>query len=188
MPAEPKDKLLQLHRAIRFVISRSSVPEDPLHAANTLQWLIKLEPDADPALRLAAFGHDIERAVDRRKVNRADFAVYDEFKAAHARNSARILAELMREIGIAADISGEIARLVRLHETGGDPRSDLIKTADAISFFQVNLPLYFRREGVEETRRRIRWGYRRLPRTARGIVKTFSYDLQMLNQLVGSLQ
>ncbi len=37
------------------------MPEDPRHAENTLDWLLKLKPDADEALQIAALGHDIER-------------------------------------------------------------------------------------------------------------------------------
>ena len=44
---------------IRKIIARSSVPEDPLHAENTLKWLLKLEPKADPALQIAAYAHGI---------------------------------------------------------------------------------------------------------------------------------
>jgi len=54
---------------IRKIIARSSVPEDPLHAENTLKWLLMLEPKADPALQIAAYAHDIDHAVKRRKVH-----------------------------------------------------------------------------------------------------------------------
>ena len=53
---------------IRSAISRSKVPEDPLHAENTLAWVLKLMPEADEALQLAALGHDIDRAIETRRV------------------------------------------------------------------------------------------------------------------------
>ena len=83
--------LARAERRIAEVIAGSDVPEDPLHSRNTLEWLLRLDPRADPALRIAALGHDIERAVEARKVRRGDFADYDAFKAAHARNSAAML-------------------------------------------------------------------------------------------------
>ena len=76
---------------IRAVIAGSRVPEDPLHAENTLEWLLKLDPDADQALQIAALAHDIDRAVEDQKVRQSDFDDYDDFKAAHARNGANIL-------------------------------------------------------------------------------------------------
>ena len=76
---------------IRSVISRSKVPEDPLHAENTLAWVLRLMPEADEALQLAALGHDIDRAIESRRVRKDRFRSFDEFKAAHAANSAEIL-------------------------------------------------------------------------------------------------
>ena len=52
---------------------------------------------------------------------------------------------------------------------GGDPRSDLLKDADSLSYFDVNLPLYFERNGWQETHRRCVWGYRRLSERARSM-------------------
>ena len=165
------DELLCVERRIREVIAGSTVPEDPDHSRNTLEWLLELDPKADAALRIAALGHDIDRADEARKVRRADFADYDAFKAAHARNGAAILREIMHECRVDdAALTDEVDRLVCFHEVGGDPRSDLLKDADSISYFDVNLTRYFEREGWEETRRRCAWGYLRLSGRARSIV------------------
>ena len=90
----------RVKKSIETIISRSSVPEDPVHSKNTLEWLLELEPDADQALQIAALGHDIERAIDQRKVRRKDFEYYDQFKAAHAHNSAEILKEVMLDCDV----------------------------------------------------------------------------------------
>ncbi len=122
------------------------------------------------ALRIAALGHDIERAVEARKVRRGDFADYDAFKAAHARNSAAMLGGILRECGVGDEtLTREVHRLVCVHEVGGDLRSDLLKDADSLSYFDVNLPLYFERNGWQETQRRCVWGYRRLSERARSM-------------------
>ena len=157
------NSLERVERRIAEVIAGSTVPEDPEHSRNTLQWLLELDSSADAALRIAALGHDIDRAVEARKVQRADFADYDAFKAAHARNSAAILLEILADCGIEDEaLIREVERLVCVHEVGGDPRSDLLRDADSLSYFDVNLPLYYARNGWEETRRRCVWGYRRL--------------------------
>src|SRR5680860_1905457 len=44
---------------IRLIIAGSHVPEDPCHADNTVEWLLRLEPDASETLQLAALAHDI---------------------------------------------------------------------------------------------------------------------------------
>ncbi len=67
---------------------------------------------------------------------------------------------------------------------GGDPRSDLLKDADSISYFDVNLPLYYQREGWQETKRRSSWGYRRLSARARELVNKTCYQDETLMQLL----
>lgn len=171
-------------RRIRAVVVGSSVPEDPRHAENTLDWLLRLKPDADEPLQIAALGHDIERALVAGKVKRADFPDYDMFKAAHARNSAEILRQIMEECGVEQAMASEVCRLVCRHETGGDPCADLIRDADSISFFEVNLPLYYERHSREEALRRCVWGYRRLSERMRQVAQTLSYDNDELNGLL----
>jgi len=152
----------RVRKSIEAIISGSSVPEDPVHSKNTLNWLLKLKHNADEALQIAALGHDIERAIDQRKVRREDFEHYDEFKAAHAHNSAEILKEVMLDCGVDETLIEQVYELVCRHEVGGDERSDLLKDADSISYFEVNLPHYYNRHGWDETKRRCLWGYKRL--------------------------
>ncbi len=172
-------------KRIESTVARSSVPEDPRHSKNTLKWLLKLKPDADEALQIAALGHDVERAAPQRKVRREDFQDYDRFKAAHASNSAEILKEIMLQCGIEDEtLIQEVYDLVRRHEVGGDARSSLLKDADSISFFEVNLPLYYQRNDPEETKRRCRWGYRRLSEEAKKIVGKLTFENEQLNTLL----
>ena len=169
---------------IRAVIAGSRVPEDPRHADNTLEWLLRLEPDADQALQLAALAHDIDRAIEEIKVKRTDFDDYDAFKAAHAHNGAEILRSILIRCDVEGDIVDEACHLVEVHEVGGDPRSDLLKDADSISYFDVNLLLYYQREGWAETQRRSLWGYRRLTQRAQEIVKGIEYEEEDLISLM----
>jgi hypothetical protein len=169
---------------IRAVIAGSKVPEDSRHAEDTLDWLLRLKPDADETMQIAALGHDIERALEARKVKRADFTDYDAFKAAHARNSAEILKAIMEDCGVPQETAGKVYLLVYRHETGGDPRADLIKNADGISYFHVNMPLYYQRDGWEETKRRCIWGYRRLSTRAKRIIENMAYADEKLAKLL----
>jgi len=178
------DRIQRVKEAIEAVVAKSRVPEDPVHSKNTLAWLLRLKPDADEALKIAALGHDIERAIERRKVRRADFDDYEKFKAAHARNSALVLREIMQKCGLTAVITDDVCRLVCRHEVGGDEPCNLLKDADSISYFEVNLPLYFEREGYSETQRRTIWGYRRLSAGVRRFVRTITYETDSLNILL----
>lgn len=173
-------------RRIEEIIEKSSVPENPIHSKDTLKWVLKLEPGADEALQIAALGHDIERAIEGRKVRRKDYQNYDDFKRAHSLNSAKILSGLMEECDISRELLDDVAFLVHNHETGGDRRSDILKDADSISFFHVNLPYYFERNSIEETKKRCLWGYRKLPDNLKAVVAEFSYKDKKLESLVRS--
>jgi hypothetical protein len=169
---------------IRSAISKSGVPEDPVHAENVLEWVLRLKPDADEALQIAALAHDIDRADERRKVWRSNFKDYNEFKAAHANNSALILKELLHKYHVEQSIIDESCGLVKRHEVGGDPRSDLLKDADSLSFFEVNMPLYFQREGYEETLKRCIWGYHRLSPELQMLCRNITYPQHSLVKLL----
>lgn len=178
------DSIDSAKKKIRVVIAGSQVPEDPGHADNTLKWLLRLEPDAGEALQLAALAHDIDRAVEETKVKRADFDDYDVFKAAHALHGAELLRSILTDCDVAYDIVNEACRLVVVHEVGGDVDADLLKDADSISYFDVNLPLYYQREGWQETLRRSLWGYSRLSTRAQAIVKAIDYQQRDLTSLM----
>jgi len=169
---------------ISSIIAMSKVLEDPFHAQNTLEWVLQFEPEADSSMRIAAYSHDIERAIETKRVKRQHFSNYDLFKVAHANNSVRILKEIMLRHKVSPEIIKETCRLVGLHETGGDPRSDVLNDADSLSFFCVNLPWYFEREGWEETVRRCQWGYLRISPQRRDLIETISYEQQELIDLV----
>lgn len=166
------------------IIAGSSVPEDLLHAENTLMWLLRFNPRASQALQIAAFAHDIERALENKKIRRTDFNNYDAFKSSHASNSSKILMEILTECDIHRAISLEACSLVSLHEIGGNANADLLMNVDSISYFDVNLPLYFQREGLDETLQRSVWGYKRLSERGGKIVKKLKYSEEILTRMM----
>ena len=178
------DSIDCVKKRIEEIINTSPVPEDPIHSKNTLEWLLRLKPEADEDLQIAALGHDIERAIEERKVIRGDYKNYDGFKDAHASNSAKILAEIMKECTTGRELVDDTFFLVCHHERGGTRHADILRDADSISFFDVNLPYYFIRNGTEETKKRYLWGYRKLPDNLKGLVAEFDYQNKELVSLV----
>ena len=168
------------------LIAKSNLPEDLPHAKNILKWLLRLKPEADESLRLAALAHDIDRADGHTKVKRSDFKDYFSFKAAHAKHSAEILQLILEECQIEKSVVEESCRLVLLHEVGGDDRSNLLMYADSISFFDVNLPHYFRREGWEETLRRAIWGMKRIPNELWSLIDNISFNNKDLTKIINA--
>jgi hypothetical protein len=169
---------------VRDIIAGSKVQEDPGHAENTVEWLLRLLPEADEALQMAALSHDIERAIETRKVRHTDYENYDAFKWAHACNSAKILREILEKCEVDKSFTDEVCRLVTYHEIGGDYRSDLLKNADSLSYFAVNLPIYYQREGWEETKQRCIWGYQRLSVESRKMLQNMTYEQDILTRLL----
>ncbi|MBO1224967.1 MAG: DUF4202 family protein [Candidatus Scalindua sediminis] len=149
-----------------------------------MEWPVLLETETNEALQIAALAHDIDRAVEKRKILRADFNDYDAFKAAHAKNSARILGEILNGCHVEQTIINEACRLVERHEAGGDLCSDLLKDSDSISFFEVNMLLYFQREGYEETLKRCIWGYHRLSPKMKAICQKMTYSHHSLVKIL----
>ena len=180
----PEERIAKLKKKIAGMLENSSFAEDSIHSVNTLDWVMELRPDADQALQIAALGHDIERADDQRRVRSEGYNSFEQFKEAHAINSAEILSQIMEEMGMDPAFTADVARLVALHEAGGDDRENVLKYADTLSFFQVSLPLFFDRHGPDITRKRLVWGYRKLLPELRQRVKDMEYPDPELKNLV----
>ena len=166
----------EIELEIEKFISKSEVPEDRPHSKNTKDWVIKLFPEADFALQIAALGHDIERSIKEKKIKREEYLDYNKFKEAHSHNSAKIMRKILQKYKIDSKIIDKVTYLIENHEFGGNPEVDILKDADSISFFDVNLPKYFPRNTKKETYFRIKWGFDKLSKRARFIVNKFSYD------------
>jgi hypothetical protein len=180
----------RIKNEILQILSHSTVPEDYEHALHVLKWVNRLKPDADFPLRIASIGHDIERALPEQKVQRMNFPSYDDFKRAHAENSAKIVDEILSMYPIAQDVIERVHYLIANHEFGKEGDIDLatLKDADSLSFFEINLPYYFHREGEKETYFRMQWGYDRMSGKAKGFLKKFSNDEDILENFLKKIQ
>lgn len=180
----------RIRNEILEILSHSLVPEDYEHALHVLKWVTQLKPNADFALRIASLGHDIERAVPEQKVQRMQFPSYDDFKRAHAENSARIVHEILCRYPIAQDVIARVHYLITNHEFGKDADIDLtiLKDADSLSFFEINLPYYVDREGEEETYFRMQWGYDRMSGRAKQLLKEFTNGEDILYDFLQKVQ
>ncbi|HKG53083.1 MAG TPA: DUF4202 family protein [Anaerolineales bacterium] len=180
----------RIKNEILQVLSHSGVPEDYEHALHVLKWVNRLKPDADFSLRIASIGHDIERALPEQKVERMNFSAYDDFKRAHAENSAKIVNEILSRYPIAQAVIERVHYLIANHEFGkeGDLDLTILKDADSLSFFEINLPYYFHREGETETYFRMQWGYARMSESAKQFLKNFSNGEDILNDFLQKVQ
>ncbi|HTG33158.1 MAG TPA: DUF4202 family protein [Thermoanaerobaculia bacterium] len=167
------DRVLNRHRR-EHDLSKPLVRADYNHALDTWQWALRLDPEADLAVQLAALLHDIERLdteADRRIEHRADD--YQVFKDGHAARGAEMAGALLEEAGVDTQTRRRTARLIAGHEHAaapGDPDAGaiaLLNDADALSFFSLNSVGYLDYFGPEATRRKVAYTLRRLRPEAR---------------------
>jgi len=180
------DLMKEIERELKEVIKKSEIPEDYPHAKNVKEWVLRLKPDADTALQIAALAHDIERAISNRKILKNNFKDYDSFKKAHSINSAKITLEILNRFPLSKKVKDKVRYLIENHEFGleNDQELSVLMNADSLSFFEVNLPLYFQRHNIDDTLFRMEWGYRRLSERAKKFLKQFKYKNETLNNLL----
>ena len=115
--------------------------KEPIHFERSLYWLMRLKPDADEAMQIATYAHDIDRVFDHTK--EVDFYKDKEFNDSdylekHQQAGAEIIGDFLFKNGYDKGEARRVAEMVGRHEDGGDLESDLIKDVDSISFFEVN--------------------------------------------------
>ena len=110
-----------------------------IHLLNTRDWLVRLEPSAPEALRVAAVVHDCERMFPGGPQTDPSAPHDDQtYLREHSERSARFAGDWLRSEGADTSLVDEVEKLVRLHETGGTPAADVLQAADSISFLDVN--------------------------------------------------
>lgn len=113
------------------------------HLERTREWLLVLDPDAAPALQIAALTHDVERAFPSDEpAPSSDDPASPEYNAWHQDRSARLVAEWLRAQEAPSVLVDEVAALVAAHEFGGWPAADLLQAADSLSFLEVQIDLF----------------------------------------------
>lgn len=162
------DDVLQAHRALHD-LSLPLVKADHDHALDAWQWMLRLAPDAELAVQLAALFHDVERleSEPRQRIEQ-HAADYQAFKDAHARRGAEITFAVLVEAGVDEATARRASELVGRHERrADDPAIALLNDADGLSFFSLNSPGYMDYFGPEQTRRKVAYTLGRLGAGAR---------------------
>ena len=148
--------LLARHRALHD-LSKPLVVADYRHALDTWQWVLRLAPEADAALQLAALFHDVERLLSEADARVEHLALdYQSFKDAHATRGADLAHTLLTALGVDAATRERLRWLITRHEHPGRGVSlTLLNDADALSFFSLNASAFARYFPREHTRRKV---------------------------------
>jgi len=138
---------------VKRLVDTAFLKKDPKkslkHFERTIYWAQQLNPDADEAVLIAAYAHDIARAFAKedaefwngKELNDADYL------DSHQKESARMIVEFLEKEGYDKEKIKRVEHMVRYHEVGGSPESDLIKDADSISYLEVNAPKHVEKFG-----------------------------------------
>src|SRR5476651_1582935 len=161
----------QLKKKLSEQISKSKTPEDLSHAQNTMEWVLKLRPDADEILQLAGLAHDIQRSYEER-LTKNNFSNYDEYLSAHAKRSAEIASQFALESGYGIEEADRLKYIISEGEFNSQiPDIQLLRDANSISIFDNNLRFYLANKGKEWTKTKMEENYKRSSELARHYIQ-----------------
>lgn len=179
----------KLESEILEVVSNSPFETDLNHAKSTKKWLLKLKPDADYALQIAALAHDIERGVDTEKFEKTKDQLkdYKNYKQLHSEKSAKVIVEILEKHNYENEFILKVKNLVLKHEFGGDYETDNLKDADSLSFFEENLEQYYKKFGQDRAEKKVKFMYERMSNKAKKQVKEIELKEPKLKKLLEKL-
>lgn len=140
------------------------------HFERTVDWYKRLKPEANEAELIAAYGHDIERAIP--DSNKPDFKreetgfINKEAISYHQTRSAELLTEELRKLGADEAMRIKVYDLVDNHELGGTTEQDILQAADSISFLENNsehfINVKLEERGYQTVKDKLDWMYERI--------------------------
>jgi len=139
------------------------------HFERTVYWLKELKPDADEAMEIAAYAHDIARAfrsADSIKKFK-DKELNDPMRIKeHQEEGVKIIGKFLRDNHYNEKDTLKVENMVLKHEVGGNEESNFIKDADSISYLEINAPKHIEKWvpnlGKEKVRRKFQWMFDRI--------------------------
>ena len=164
------DSFTRVREEIYVITKHAPADIEHLHSQSVLSIVLRLKPDADNALKIAALSHDIDRSIPERRVHPEEFKDYNEYKRKHSERSAEIVVEIMRKCDCDISIIEKTKFLIENHEVGGSGDVEILKEADSISFFQDNL-IYYQKKYPDYFKDKIRFMYKRLSPRARLLIR-----------------
>lgn len=138
------------------------------HFEQTVAWLKRLKPDADEPMLIAAYSHDIARAlrqVDSKTLFKNKELNDPEVLKEHQEQGAQIMGEFLRDNDYDEVSVKRVENMIRHHEEGGDEESNLLMDADSLSYLEVNAKKHIGLIdvwGKGKVERKIDWMYSRI--------------------------
>lgn len=140
------------------------------HLDRTVFWLKQLKPEADEALLIAAYSHDMER-VYRDQNNDKDDKSGGGFQDPaplnhHQEKGAKIMSDFLIGIGAPNSLVERVKMLISKHEVGGNADQNILKDADSVSFLETQVDYFVvsqvAERGKEKVKEKFDWMYSRI--------------------------
>ena len=181
-----KEKFEKVEEKIKEILKESPLDFEVKHAELTHKRLLELLPNADDAVQIAALAHDIDRGVYKitETYNLKDYGNIDEFKKEHAIRSSKVISDLLEKEGLDKDFIDKVANIVRNHEIGGDEETSAVMDADSISYFDYNIYEYFKKNGAERLKNKVKFMASRVSPRGLEIIKKINCNNDEINDLV----
>jgi limonene-1,2-epoxide hydrolase len=114
-------------------------PKEVLHAELVSEWVVRLQPDADEALLLAARGHHFRRWTVPRASAPAGRAGYLKWRKARQDDQARELGDVLARAGYDEGTVQRVQALVRKEHLATDPDVQVLEDALCLVFLETQL-------------------------------------------------
>lgn len=183
-----KELFEKIKSEILLITENSRAKTDTQHAKSVCNWVLKLKPESDYALQIAALAHDIERGVYKNIKIDKKFEDYDKHKQEHSQRSADLIKEILIKHNLNEDFISKVYNLVLNHEIGGDEETDILKKADSISYFQDNIDYYLEKYGLDGTKLKIKYMFDRVDRDTQDIIRDLNYNNKEVKKFILNLK
>lgn len=133
------------------------------HFVRALYWLLQLNPDASEEMQIAAYAHDVERAIFPYDIG--SFLLDEKVLKKHQKNGAQEIYNFVLKEGADSNFALKVKTLIERHEIGGSYEQNLIKDADSISYFETNALKHvdwIEKFSKEEVKAKFDWMYNRI--------------------------
>ena len=178
-------KLNSLKEEINKILLNSPVVSDVKHSELVLRWVIKLKPDADEALKIAAISHDLDRGVTKiTEKDLKDYSKIDKFKKEHSIRSSKYICDILKKYNYSKKIIDKVRYLVENHEFGGNDEANILTNADSLAYFESDISPYLKRNGKKRTKEKIRFMYKRMSEEAKNFVRKIKFKNKQIAKLV----
>ena len=153
---------MDLYRKTIEFVDKSFLGKKP-HFERTVFWIEKFISNATEADKIAAYSHDIERAIKGEKDR--DYLNADILKR-HQEDGAEIMGEFLEKNGADKETINKVKHLISRHEFGGDAEQNALMDADSVSYFETNAEMFVTKraltDGYEKVKGKINWMFNRI--------------------------